>query len=127
VLADRQAAYTAGDRHEVARLNAVLMVGNVVRADTLPLAFERHGFRLTNTGGNCAALVRTCPDGSEIFMTSAEDAFVPTALDDRILVSTCAMGPEGHPESEARHEWRGTAAEYLALLDAIETVLGGAS
>ncbi len=88
-----------------------------------PLAayFARYGFLLETTGGNGTAFVRKLGDGHEIWIVCACDAVIPEAVDEEIVAGR--WRPDGSQES-FEHEWRGTAGEYLALLDAIETVLG---
>lgn len=89
--------------------------------------FERHGFHFANTGGNCTAFIRVLPDGSEFWVICAADAYVPEESDEEIVVGFCPADPDGEAQEEWTDEWRGTAGEYLALLDAGAKVLGGAS
>lgn len=106
---------------EVLRQRTMLadeLIGEMLADEAAVLAaFERHGFKVTHTHGNCTALVRQLEDGSEIFLTAENDAYVPYSLDERVLVAFMPMGREGHPECEHTAEWHGTGAEYLSILD----------
>jgi hypothetical protein len=95
-------------------------------AQPISALFERHGFRFGNTGGSCTAFIRVLPNGNEIWVICEADVRVPEELHEQIVVGMCPLLPNGEVREgwSEETEWKGTAGEYLALLDAVETVLG---
>jgi hypothetical protein len=108
------------------------ILAQLICEESVLARFARHGFHFGHTGGSCTAFIRVCPDGSEIWVTLADpngypDCSAPEEHDEPIVAGTYPVGAYGAPVETYTHDWHGTAGAYLALLDACETVLGGAA